>query len=294
MGKPLREARLETLRAATILRYAAGEAYRPIGEMYEPSVADQRLFTLASPARRRRPHHAVELPDRDPGLEARAGADLRQHARPQARVRGAAHRAPRRGVLRGGRAAGGRAERAHGRRLEGRRGDRLEPGRARDLVHRLGARGPLRPRRGDRARLPRAARARRAQPADRDRGGRARPGGGGGVRRSLLVGRAEVHGDAAHPRRGLGLRRVPREAARARRGRQGRRSGRPGGRGRPGRERGRDGGDPRRDRAGARRRRHRARGRRACRRRRATSSRRRSSRASPTTPSSRARRCSAP
>src|SRR5512145_840282 len=37
MGKPLREARLETLRAATILRFAAGEAYRPIGEQYEPS-----------------------------------------------------------------------------------------------------------------------------------------------------------------------------------------------------------------------------------------------------------------
>ena len=49
MGKPLREARLETLRAAVILRYAAGEAYRPIGEMYEPSVADQRLFTLRRP-----------------------------------------------------------------------------------------------------------------------------------------------------------------------------------------------------------------------------------------------------
>ncbi|MCE3286677.1 MAG: fumarylacetoacetate hydrolase, partial [Gaiellaceae bacterium] len=49
MGKPLREARLETLRAATILRYAAGEAYRPVGEQYEPSVADQRLFTLRRP-----------------------------------------------------------------------------------------------------------------------------------------------------------------------------------------------------------------------------------------------------
>jgi acyl-CoA reductase-like NAD-dependent aldehyde dehydrogenase len=49
MGKPLREARLETLRAATILRYAAGEAYRPSGELYEPSVADQRLFTLRRP-----------------------------------------------------------------------------------------------------------------------------------------------------------------------------------------------------------------------------------------------------
>jgi aldehyde dehydrogenase (NAD+) len=49
MGKPLREARLETLRAATILRFAAGEAYRPLGELYEPSVPDQRLFTLRRP-----------------------------------------------------------------------------------------------------------------------------------------------------------------------------------------------------------------------------------------------------
>jgi aldehyde dehydrogenase (NAD+) len=49
MGKPLREARLETLRAATILRYAAGEAWRPIGELYEPSVPDQRLYTMRRP-----------------------------------------------------------------------------------------------------------------------------------------------------------------------------------------------------------------------------------------------------
>ena len=49
MGKPIREARMETLRAAQILRYAAGEAWRPIGELYEPSVADQRLYTLRRP-----------------------------------------------------------------------------------------------------------------------------------------------------------------------------------------------------------------------------------------------------
>jgi aldehyde dehydrogenase (NAD+) len=49
MGKPLREARLETLRAAQILRFAAGEAWRPIGEMYAPSVPDQRLYTLRRP-----------------------------------------------------------------------------------------------------------------------------------------------------------------------------------------------------------------------------------------------------
>ncbi|HUF01755.1 MAG TPA: aldehyde dehydrogenase family protein [Gaiellaceae bacterium] len=49
MGKPLREARLEALRAATILRYSAGEAWRPTGELYEPSVPDQRLYTLRRP-----------------------------------------------------------------------------------------------------------------------------------------------------------------------------------------------------------------------------------------------------
>jgi aldehyde dehydrogenase (NAD+) len=46
MGKPLRESRLEAFRAATILRFAAGEAWRPVGEMYEPSVPGQRLYTL--------------------------------------------------------------------------------------------------------------------------------------------------------------------------------------------------------------------------------------------------------
>ena len=168
MGKPLREARLEALRAATILRYAAGEAYRPIGEVYEPSVADQRLFTLRRPVGVVGLDHALELPGRDPGLEARPGADLRQHARPQARLRGAAHRAPHRGVLRRGGAAGRRAERAHGRRLQGGRGDRLEP-RASTRSRSPGRyRSDARARRGDRARLPRPARARRPQPAHRD------------------------------------------------------------------------------------------------------------------------------
>jgi alpha-ketoglutaric semialdehyde dehydrogenase len=49
MGKPLRESRLEAGRAAAILRFAAGEAWRPVGEVYEPSVTDQRLYTLRRP-----------------------------------------------------------------------------------------------------------------------------------------------------------------------------------------------------------------------------------------------------
>jgi aldehyde dehydrogenase (NAD+) len=49
MGKPLREARLEAARTAAILRYFAGEAYRTIGEVFEASVANQRLYTLRRP-----------------------------------------------------------------------------------------------------------------------------------------------------------------------------------------------------------------------------------------------------
>ena len=55
MGKPLREARLEAARAAAILRYSAGEAFRPAGEVYEPSFANQTLYT------RRRPLGVVGL-----------------------------------------------------------------------------------------------------------------------------------------------------------------------------------------------------------------------------------------
>jgi aldehyde dehydrogenase (NAD+) len=49
MGKPLREARMETARAATILRFAGGEAWRPIGEVYAASVPLQRLYTVRRP-----------------------------------------------------------------------------------------------------------------------------------------------------------------------------------------------------------------------------------------------------
>lgn len=55
MGKPLREARLEAARAAAILRYSAGEAFRPAGEVFEPSVTSQLLYT------RRRPLGVVGL-----------------------------------------------------------------------------------------------------------------------------------------------------------------------------------------------------------------------------------------
>lgn len=49
MGKPLREARLEAARAALILRFFAGEAFRPTGEMYEASAPGGLLYTVRRP-----------------------------------------------------------------------------------------------------------------------------------------------------------------------------------------------------------------------------------------------------
>ena len=49
MGKPLREARGEAARTAAILRFSGGEAYRSVGEVYEPSVPNQRLYTVRRP-----------------------------------------------------------------------------------------------------------------------------------------------------------------------------------------------------------------------------------------------------
>ena len=55
MGKPLRESRGEAARAVAILRFAAGEALRPVGEHYEQAA------TGASVSTRRRPVGVVAL-----------------------------------------------------------------------------------------------------------------------------------------------------------------------------------------------------------------------------------------
>jgi aldehyde dehydrogenase (NAD+) len=55
MGKPLREARGETARAATILRFFAGEALRPVGQLFEQSATGTAVYT------RRRPVGVVGL-----------------------------------------------------------------------------------------------------------------------------------------------------------------------------------------------------------------------------------------
>ena len=55
MGKPLRESRLEAARAAQILRFFAGEGWRPVGQMYEQSLTGATVYT------RRRPLGVVGL-----------------------------------------------------------------------------------------------------------------------------------------------------------------------------------------------------------------------------------------
>jgi aldehyde dehydrogenase (NAD+) len=55
MGKPLREARGEAGRAALILRFAAGEAFRAVGEHFEQAATGQQVST------RRRPVGTVAL-----------------------------------------------------------------------------------------------------------------------------------------------------------------------------------------------------------------------------------------
>jgi aldehyde dehydrogenase (NAD+) len=49
MGKPLREARMEAARAATILRYFGGEGYRPLGELFQQTVSGGPVYTIRRP-----------------------------------------------------------------------------------------------------------------------------------------------------------------------------------------------------------------------------------------------------
>src|SRR5919204_494986 len=49
MGKPLREARLEAARMAQILRFFAGEPWRPRGDLFEQGATGSALYTLRRP-----------------------------------------------------------------------------------------------------------------------------------------------------------------------------------------------------------------------------------------------------
>ena len=143
----------------------------------DPQRAARQVQHERAPADRRgRRDHALELPDRDPVLEDRARARLRQHDRLQAGHRHAAAGRALRRAARRGRCPGRRDQRRARRRRRGRRPARAPPGRAGDHAHRL-ARDR---RRGARGRGPepeaRPPRARRQERDHRARRRRSRPG----------------------------------------------------------------------------------------------------------------------
>ena len=136
-GKPLADGVGEAGRAGQIFKFFAGEALRLAGERVPSIRPGSRGRRLPRAAGRGRADHALELPARDPRLEDRAGARLRQHGRAQARRPGARLRLGDRGHPAKARRARGRVQPGHGARLGGRRGDpRLARCRCGEL-HRL-------------------------------------------------------------------------------------------------------------------------------------------------------------
>ena len=102
MGKVLAEAGGDVQEAIDMSDLHGGRGAPPVRPHDALRAARQVPDVGAHAHRRRRRDHAVELPDRDPRLEARAGARLRQHGRLQAgrghaAARRALRRAPRRG-----------------------------------------------------------------------------------------------------------------------------------------------------------------------------------------------------
>ncbi len=256
MGKPLRESRGEAGRAAQILRFAAGEAYRSVGESFEQAatgaqVATRRRplgvvalitpwnFPLAIPIWKLAPALiygntlVLKLAYESPltGLhiaEAFAEAEL-----PAGVLN----------VLTGrGSVVGAALVRDPRVRAISFTGSVATGSSVRDEATKLGKRVQLE--------------LGGHNPADRDGGRRHRSRSRGVVRRRVLVGRPEVHGNTAYLCPGRGVRHVQGEAAGAHRARQGRRPFRSRRRGRADREREAIRRYPRGDRAWQERRRH--------------------------------------
>ena len=108
MGKVKAEAGGDVQEAIDMTYYMAGEGRRLWGQTTPSELPEQVQHVGAHARRRGRCDHAVELPDRDPVVEDRAGARVRQHRRAEA---GGGHAAPRRAVRRAAR-RGGPARRA--------------------------------------------------------------------------------------------------------------------------------------------------------------------------------------
>ena len=158
---------MEIARAAQILRFFAGEAFRPKGEVYEQAATGTTLYTL------RRPLGVVGLitpwnfPAAIPAWKlapALAYGNTVVLKPAQEAPLTTLHLAA---CLEEGGIPAGRAQRRRRPRRRRRRAARRAPGREGDLVHRLGRGRRAAAHRRDRARQARPARARRPEPAAR-------------------------------------------------------------------------------------------------------------------------------
>ena len=106
MGKVKAEAGGDVQEAIDMSYYMGGEGRRLFGQTTPSELRDKFMMSVRMPVGVVGRDHAVELPDRDPRVEAVPGARLRQHRRAQAGGGHAAARAAvRRPALRGGTAA---------------------------------------------------------------------------------------------------------------------------------------------------------------------------------------------
>ena len=216
-GKTFADSKGDIQRGLEVVEFACGIPHLLKGEYSEGAGPGIDLYLGPPGARRRRRHHAVQLPGHDPAVEVRAGHRLRQRLHPQAvRARPVRADADRRAVPQGRtarghsqcrqRRQGGGRYAAHRSARPGRRLRRLLGDRRVHLCDRL------------RARQTRAMLRRRQEPHDRHAGRRHGSGGRCAGRRRLRLGRRTLHGGVGRgPGRPEDRRRADEEARAARR-----------------------------------------------------------------------------
>ena len=119
-GKTFPDAKGDIQRGIEVVEFAAGAPHLLKGEFSDNAGTGIDVHSHAPAARRRRRHHAVQLPGHDPALEVRAGARRRQRLHPQALRTGPLRAAaPGRALHRGGPA---RRRLQRGQRGQGSRG----------------------------------------------------------------------------------------------------------------------------------------------------------------------------
>ena len=213
-GKTLAEAKGEVKRASDVLRFFGSLGWAATGEVLPSGLPDTTITTRREAARRRRAHHAVELPHRHPGVEVRPRADQRQRRGHQAGRAHPALRHPPRPRPAGRRAARRRVQRGARQGPRGGRRPGPRPAHRRAVLHRFdgGGPGPA----GDPERPPRPGAAGDGRQERRPGPGRRRSPQGrqGGRRRRVRAHRPGLHRDVPRLRHPGHPRRVPRGADR--------------------------------------------------------------------------------